>query len=80
MPTLISPVELISRALECDASTLGADAGLGRHANWDSMGHLQIMMMLEEYYGVEITDETIRRYETLSAIVQRYEALKVGQL
>ena len=64
----LDPRTLIAAALDCDPASLTATSALARHPKWDSFGHLRIMIQLEESYGVEINDETIRKYETFTAI------------
>lgn len=67
--------DLVAKALECDPASLNGDSGLARHPAWDSVGHLSVMMALEQHYGVEITDRTIIQYETMAAIIARHDAL-----
>lgn len=72
---LIEPKSLIAAALECDPATILADCGLDRHPNWDSFGHLAVMVALEKHYDVTIDDATIRQFESLEAIESRYAQL-----
>jgi len=65
----ISPITLVAQALECPEDTLTPKSGLANHPNWDSLGHLNIMTSLEEHYGIEINDDTIRRFQSLSEII-----------
>ena len=74
---LPSPFELAATALQTPVETIRADSGLNHHPKWDSMGHLEIMMALEEHYGVEITDATVRRFETMAAIIAHYDTTPV---
>ena len=67
--------DLVAEALDCDPASLCESSGLGRHPLWDSVGHLSVMMPLEQHYGIEITDQTISQYETLAAILARHDAL-----
>jgi acyl carrier protein len=71
--TLMSPFDLVASALECPRESLNQQSALADHPQWDSFGHLRIMMALEEHYGIDITDETIRRYETMTAITRAFE-------
>ena len=70
------PYELVAKALECSPDTLNLNSALANHANWDSFGHLAIMLALEEEYNVVINDDTIRKYSSISAIIERYEELQ----
>jgi acyl carrier protein len=65
----IDALILVATALSCDPETLTADSQLGGHPKWDSFGHLNVMMALEQSFGVEINDETIRRFSRFSEIV-----------
>ncbi|MBF0355147.1 MAG: acyl carrier protein [Alphaproteobacteria bacterium] len=69
---LPTPLELIAAALECSQDSLNEHSGLARHPQWDSLGHLRIMMALEDAYGISITDASIREFETFSAILAAY--------
>lgn len=75
MNLIPTPLALVSEALNCPPASLGEDSRLGGHPDWDSMGHLTIMLALEEHYSVTITDETIRHYDNLAAILERYQTL-----
>jgi SAM-dependent methyltransferase len=70
------PIELVAEALGCDASTLSDDSRLGTHPKWDSLGHVSVVMELEKHYGVAVSDETIRRYESLRNIRELFERLE----
>ena len=63
-----TPEQLVAEALGCDVASLVADSRLGNHPQWDSVGHLTVMLALERLYGVTLSDETIRRYDSLAAI------------
>jgi acyl carrier protein len=70
-----SPLDLVAEALDCDPASLHETSGLGHHPLWDSVGHLSVMMALEQHYGVEISDQTIRRFESLREIVAHHAGL-----
>ena len=64
------PYELVAAALECPREALDASSGLDREpAAWDSMGHLRVMLALEEAYGIPIDDDTIQRYARMAEIL-----------
>ena len=73
---LISPFELVSEALECEQETLHENSGLNNHAAWDSMGHLTVLMALEKAYGVDINEESIKNFQTMSSIIDIYNSLQ----
>lgn len=69
------PFELVAEALGCSTESLSPESRLNAHPKWDSLGHLNIMMALEEHYGVEIDDEGIRAHQNMAGILKTYEAL-----
>ena len=73
---LPSPFELAATALQAPVGTIRPDSGLNHHPKWDSMGHLEIMMALEEHYGIPITDATVRQFQTMTAIIAHYDSIK----
>jgi acyl carrier protein len=71
-PTFHSAVDLISSAIQCDAASLTPDSRLAAHPNWDSIAHLNVMMLLEQEFGIEINDVTIDRFTTLAAVQELF--------
>lgn len=69
------PRALIAAALDCALESIDDGSRLGHHPAWDSVGHLGVMLALEQHYGVAINDETIRRYESLEAIAALYRSM-----
>ena len=51
--------DLIANALECDISSITPDSGLGKHYNWDSLGHAAVMAAKERKYGIEDKESNI---------------------
>lgn len=50
---------LISEALQVPVEMVPADLTFGDLPQWDSLGHMEILMRLEEKYGLEVNAETI---------------------
>ncbi len=50
---------LVAEALQVEPESIGAETAFGDLLQWDSMGHMEIMLLLEERFGVEISAETI---------------------
>ncbi len=72
---LLTPEQLLASALRCSPDAINSESALAVHPNWDSFGHMSVMLELEKHYGIEVSDETIRHFETYEAIRQRYDAL-----
>ncbi len=60
--------ELVAEALQVPADQVTPELAFGGIRQWDSMGHMGIMMLLEEKYGVEIDAETIAALTSIPAI------------
>ncbi len=59
---------LLAEALQVPLEVVPADLSFGGLPQWDSMGHMEVMMRLEEKYGVEISTETIGALTDIPAI------------
>jgi acyl carrier protein len=55
-------------ALQVPAEWVRPDLAFGDLPQWDSMGHMEVMMFLEEQFGVEINTETIAELVSIPAI------------
>lgn len=60
--------ELISAALQVPLEYVTPDLTFGDIPQWDSMGHMEVMMRLEEEFGVEINADTIGDLISIQAI------------
>lgn len=49
------------------------DLIFGDLPQWDSMGHMDVMMSLEEHFGVQVTAENIGGLTSLEAILAYLE-------
>ena len=59
---------LIACALQVPAETVTAELSFGDLPEWDSMGHMEVMMQLEERFGVEVSADTIAALTSVPAI------------
>ena len=59
---------LLSEALQVPSEQVINDLHFGDLPQWDSMGHMEVMISLEERFGVEITPDTIAELISFSAI------------
>lgn len=63
-------IEYIAQIIECDKAELFEESKMYSHPKWDSLGHLSIMVRLEEDFNIEINDETITKYSEISNIAK----------
>ena len=64
---------IIANAIEIDISELGEESGIYRVRNWDSLGHLTVVVALENQFGISIPDEELEHLTTVSTIVNYFE-------
>jgi acyl carrier protein len=55
-------------ALQVPASLVTPQLAFGDIPQWDSMGHMEVMLLLEERFGIEINNETIAELTSIDAI------------
>jgi acyl carrier protein len=59
---------LLADALQVRPQEVTPELAFGDLPQWDSMGHMEVMMRLEEAFGIEITAETIAALTSVPAI------------
>jgi acyl carrier protein len=58
---------LIGSAIKIDRAELSSDMAMGQ-PGWDSFGHLQIMLILEEYCSLEINEKNMTLFQDMHEI------------
>lgn len=56
--------------LRVEAKQITRDTQFGDFPQWDSMGHMDLMVMLESEFGLPITAETISELVSVDAILE----------
>jgi|APFre7841882724_1041349.scaffolds.fasta_scaffold409646_1 acyl carrier protein len=64
---------VLVEALQVSPELVTADLTLGDIPQWDSMGHMEVMMFLEQSFGVEINNDTIANLTSIPAIRQHIQ-------
>ena len=59
---------LLLEALQVPEEQVTPELGFGDLPQWDSMGHMEVMMLLESQFDIEITAETIAELTSIPAI------------
>jgi acyl carrier protein len=59
---------LVAGALQVPAEAVTVELSFGDLPEWDSMGHMEVMMQLEERFGVEVSADTIAALTSVTAI------------
>jgi acyl carrier protein len=61
-------VELIADVLEMDAGELTPDSGPLVVPQWTSRKHIELVVSLEEFYGVSLSTRDIRDMRSVAAV------------
>lgn len=61
---------VLVQALEVPSELVTPELAFGDLPQWDSMGHMEVMMRLEEHFGIEINNDTIADLTSISIIRQ----------
>lgn len=63
-------IEILSKEWHLSTDQIPGNARLGQFENWDSMGHVQIMLCLQKYFGFQLTPALVQELVSISAIVE----------
>lgn len=66
-------IEIVSTSLNCDPDTLTDSSGLSIHENWDSLGHISIIVKLEKAFGITVDESNIFQLTTIEGIIRFLE-------
>jgi len=60
----------LAEALQVPIEEITPELALGDLPQWDSMGHMEVMMLLEQKFGIEINPDTIAALVSVAAICE----------
>ena len=64
----------LAAALNVDGSEISAETQFGDLPQWDSMGHMEVLVALEKEFGVEVNADTITNLVSVPAICKYIQA------
>lgn len=74
-PSLVARVQaLLAEAIQAPPELVTPDLAFGDLPQWDSLGHMEVMLRLEEQFGVVIDTDTIARLISIPEICKYLEA------
>lgn len=74
-PSLVAQVQaLLAEAIQAPPELVTPDLAFGDLPQWDSLGHMEVMLRLEEQFGVVIDTDTIARLISIPEICKYLEA------
>ncbi len=65
---------LLAETLRVSQDEIGPQTEFGDLPQWDSMGHMEVMVALEKEFGIEINADTITELVSIPAIISYIEA------
>jgi acyl carrier protein len=68
-------VRVTSQVLNLPAEAITEESSPRTVEGWDSLGHMNLMLALEEEFGVQFSDERILQLLSVGAIVQALQEL-----
>lgn len=78
MDSALSRVQaLIAEILQIPPESITTNLAFGDIVEWDSMGHMRLMMALETQFGLDIDADSIQALTTVSAICAYLERAHV---
>jgi acyl carrier protein len=69
---------VLAREWRVAPETIGDDAALNHCPQWDSLGHITILLALQAEFGFELTADTIQQLVSLPRIVEHLQAAPVA--
>lgn len=69
---------IISQIMDIPAEQVGEDASMDTLAAWDSVRHMNLVLALEEEFGVEFTPDQTTALVSSRAIVDVLQAITKG--
>jgi len=71
--------KLIAEAFQVPSDLVTPELAFGDIPQWDSLGHMEIMLRLEEQFGVKIDSDTIAELISVREICQHLQELRYAQ-
>lgn len=62
-------IDVVSRTMEVPVESLSATSSPATVESWDSLKHMNLVLALEEEFGIRLNDERIMKMVTVGAIV-----------
>ena len=66
----IDPFDVVAGALGCARRSLSPESGMYRTHGWDSLGHISVIVALQEAYGFKISNDEMMRLDSMESIVE----------
>ena len=70
--------EVIALTFDVPAATIGPETGQADCPKWDSLAHLNLMLALEDAFGLRLSVDEIKSLTSVPAILAHLEAAGVA--
>lgn len=70
--------EIMAAALNVGADTITPKSAQGDFAAWDSLGHVHLMVALEDAFGIELEVEDFAKLGSVEAILDYLKRQGIG--
>ena len=70
---------ILAEAIQVPIEMITPNLEFGDLPQWDSLGHMELMMQLEEEYGIEINADTIAELVSIAEICTFIEEQRNGK-
>ena len=72
------PFDVVARALQRPRECLTEESAIYRDHGWDSLGHLNVIMAIEEALGIAIENEEAWQLKNMKVIAEFFERHHAG--
>jgi len=72
-------VETLSRTLNVGASSVSPATSPSTVSSWDSVAHINLILELEDVFGVRFPTETIPKLDSAARLQEAIDALRSAQ-
>ncbi len=62
--------EIVAKALQCSVDSVSCDSGLSKHEKWDSVGQIQIIVEIENTFGISVNELNIEHFINVKKIFE----------
>lgn len=70
--------EIMAQVFQIEVASINEDTSPDSVDRWDSLKHMQLIMALEDEFGIEFPDESIPELLSFAAIEARISSLVTG--
>ena len=62
-------LELLADTFDCNVEDISADKLLDEFENWDSMTKLSLIVLMDDEFNKQLTNEDIKSFKTIGDII-----------